>query len=612
MNRASTPSSPFDPSGRFDSFGPSDPDRFDSDRFDSASEEFDQRVVDLGRALTYEEIIESVGDPEPRRFSPAELAELKERSRLLPKPGEELTFREPNKTNPRMCIYERRSKLTAASVSLSRQRKENWLHIQRLGGRINLKTDVFYDDNVSASGGKYRYGIEMMLEQIEQGRFDGVVVWELPRALRNRREANKFRDILLAASCEFYVVSVPSLSLSGPGAFLFDAMVDQAVKEVELISLRSASYQQFMREVGAATSIAVFGMKAVVSDKRIPGRSKPVREFVPDLDPRPELDGRSRGQLVLEAADAVLKGESVTSVARRWNDAGFGTRRAPRWSRTTLKGVLTTPTLAGLAHYKGSLLDVNRQVVPAGAERVSELAQIHEGLFSVHDWLRLQEELERRRVDGLSRGCGRRSEGESLLHGVLVCGGCDTRMVSSARVYACRANQGSSATCATGNCVTREHVDRIVTGAALYALSDPERRLRAAAANEGGRQALLEAAEQRCRALVVQLQNWEQLRVSTTARDTERREWFAGKRREVEEQLAQARGELVALHQRTSTRISEVLARAGNVEQDFAAMDSRARNTLMREVFASVVIRPALGRRGPFDPSRITLNWKEL
>ena len=94
---------------------------------------------------------------------------------------------------PRLAVYKRRSKLRDMSSSMARQDAECLAHVKTLGGIHDPLIDTFSDDDISAKGGHYRPGMEALLRAIQDGRYDGVVVYEIPRALRNRRESLIFR-----------------------------------------------------------------------------------------------------------------------------------------------------------------------------------------------------------------------------------------------------------------------------------------------------------------------------------------------------------------------------------------------------------------------------------
>src|SRR4051794_36054671 len=96
--------------------------------------------------------------------------------------------REPNRTNPRMSIYDRYSmgrRKDAASVSMARQLAANEELVKKLGGIYDPDKDYYWDQK-SAKGHRLRDGIERLLRAIQNGDYDGVVVYEWERFMRNR------------------------------------------------------------------------------------------------------------------------------------------------------------------------------------------------------------------------------------------------------------------------------------------------------------------------------------------------------------------------------------------------------------------------------------------
>lgn len=553
-------------------------------------------------AAQFEKIAADFANLDRRRLTASQRRLLHEQSLLMPRPGETAFAQPPPRLNGRMAIYERISKTNERSVSLARQYDECMTYIKSVGGTIDQSRDLF-QDRVSAAGGKLRLGMETLLKAVESGRYDGIVVWELPRALRNKLESFKFRDVMMRAGCDLHVVCVPSLSLYGPTSILFDTLVDVAVAEIGLMRERAVSYHSHVRPQGAAIGIAVFGMRASVSDRLIPGRSAPVKRLQPDVEPREELGGLSRADLVRQAADALLAGRSQRSIAMEWNRLGFPARSGGPWYQSTVKNMLGSPALAGLGHRGRVLLDTNLQEVPAGRERDVELLVVGEPLLDLDTWLQVQSVLAARRVV-------KRSYTESLLSALIMCGACGYRVAAHGAAYACQRNYRIGSGCA-GNAVVSTAIEREVVQAVLHVLADPDRRLRADSALAPGRRERIASLEADRSRLTRRLDDLEEMWLDSDGRDADAKRRFQSRRTKVVDELTQLSAEIGALRDMASSRTVAALEAAADVPAAWAALPVHRRNSVLHELIEDVVLHPVpSGKKGGrFEPERVEIIW---
>lgn len=531
---------------------------------------------------------------------------LRRESLLLPAAGESIKLREPNRASPRLAIYRRRSIEKSMSASMARQDAECAAFVEQLGGVHDPDRDVYADDDVSAKGGAYRPGMEALLRAVKAGRYDGVVVWELPRFLRNKRESLIVREILMSAACDLYNVRFPAVSLWGPTSIVFDVLVDAAVTEIETTAARISSWHRYMSSVGAARCRAPWGLRAVDSERFVAGRAAPLRMFAPDEQPRAELGGRSRADVLREAVNDVLGGVSVGCVVRAWNEAGYPSPQGGLWSRTGLTKLLRNPALCGYGHYGGKLLDATgAELVPGGTEPPMRVGT---PLIDEHTWAQLEVLL-------AARSTRRVSSNQSLLRGLVRCGRCGANMVRNGGpasryggYYVC--TQSDRAGGCPGNAISARRLEPIITAAVIEVLRDPELLAAARETNAPNARRVVDQLQDQLERRYRRLDEVEELWLDVEVKDARAKARFATRRAKLESEIKQLRAQLADATARSSGRNLALLAAGDDLEQAFESLATAAKSTLLGELIDCVVIGPSVkGTR--FDPTRISVRWIE-
>lgn len=532
----------------------------------------------------------------------------REQSLLLPKNGSS-HIREPNRTMPRLAVYKRRSKLRDMSSSMARQDAECLAHVKTLGGIHDPLIDTFSDDDISAKGGHYRPGMEALLRAIQDGRYDGVVVYEIPRALRNRRESLIFRQIFTDAACELYNVRFPMVSLYGPTAFVFDLLIDMAASEVEATSDRITSWHEFMSKLGAARGPAPWGMTTRASGIFVPGRSGPVRIYTPDEQARDELGGRSRAEIVRQAVADLLAGSSQRAIVGSWNQAGYPPTRATKWTVATLRVMLANPTLAGLAHFKGVLLDETGIQLAPGSDKPP--LRIGDPLLDEQTWNRLAAVL-------VMRSRRPRSSVEHLLRGMVRCGTCGSSMVyqrsepdrshNTTSTYRCQRNSlAGPGACATSNSINAGRLESLVRDVVKQMLADPALLADAQAANSPELSARADALRNELTRLNERLRSLEALWLDTTVKDAAAKARFDRHRHATQDQMNRVHSQLAELTVRTER---PNLTQLGTEMVDgFEALPPRQQTTVLLELIDRIVVAHAPRTGARWKPERVTIHW---
>lgn len=182
-----------------------------------------------------------------------------------------------------------------------------------------------------------REGFEEAMTMIESGQANHLVVWKLDRMTRNARGWVKINERLETADATFASQSEPWFDTSSPiGYALVGLMVALAEMEAEGIQGRILMWHR--------------------------GR---IESLMPPVGPRPYgYDREKANQLTINESEAtviremvsrVLKGDSLTTIARNLTALGIPTATGgTNWAVATIRGIVTNPTIAALVDCDGS------------------------------------------------------------------------------------------------------------------------------------------------------------------------------------------------------------------------------------------------------------------
>lgn len=394
-------------------------------------------------------------------LTPAQRRRQRAGSLLLPKDGASAHVPEPCRLNPRLAIYVRLSLDTAASVSIARQRALLEEYVTELGGVYDPKVDYYADNDLSAKGTVYRPAAEELLRAVKAGRFDGVVVWEFARFMRTVRETHIACGLMREHAVELYSFEEPHLTLYGPARIALEFAADQAEKELRKISARVSSAKAFLAGHGAAPARAPFGTVKVPVPSPVPEREAPLNRLAPDETPRDELGGRSRADLVRQAAATIVAGGTLRGVAMAWNAAGYPSPYGSEWVALKVSRLMRNPVMAGYA--------VSRGQVVRGDD--GQPVRFHTPVLDEQTWADLCAAMATRKGHP-------RSGNESPLRGLVRCGRCGAAMSRGTSnkgyaTYRCsRRQHGGSC---PGNTIGAAKTEAFVLEAARAVLADPQR-----------------------------------------------------------------------------------------------------------------------------------------
>jgi len=232
----------------------------------------------------------------------------------------------------RAAVYARISQdRDGNQLGVTRQREDCQAYAARRGWTV---TEVYIDNDVSASSGKRRPAYSRMLVDVEAGKLDAVVVWALDRLHRRPIELERFID--LADRHRLALGSVGGdvdLSTSG-GKLHARIMGDVARHEIDSKSERQARATQ-----------------QAAQDGRPGGGPRPFGYRADGIEVDP-VEARE----VSEAFQSLLAGTPLRGIVRDLNRRGVRTSRGNQWTATQVRAMLLRARNAGLRVHKGEVI----------------------------------------------------------------------------------------------------------------------------------------------------------------------------------------------------------------------------------------------------------------
>jgi DNA invertase Pin-like site-specific DNA recombinase len=306
----------------------------------------------------------------------------------------------------------------------------------------------YVDNDTSAYSGKPREHYERMLADIEAGKLDAVVVWDLDRLHRRPIELEHFID--LADTHHLALATVSGDTDLGTDSGRLFARIKGAVARSE--GERKSARQRRAQLQAAQRGLPAGGPRAFGYERD----GLTVRE--------PEA------KALRSAYAALLAGRSMVGIARDLNTAGFVTGRLGKpFNHSAARAVLVNPRNAGLRAYRGEI------VGPAAWPAIVD----EDTWRTAHAMLT---DSERHRGPGSSAR-------KWLLGGLALCGRCDDGETTvkvtyreadakgrNVRAYRCR--KSSHLTREAGFCdwrVTERVIDRLSRDDARDLLIDDDR-----------------------------------------------------------------------------------------------------------------------------------------
>lgn len=338
----------------------------------------------------------------------------------------------------RIAVYLRASQdREGTGLSIDRQRED--VH-NLCTARGWTAIEEFIDNDVSALSRKPRPAFNAMMARVDAGEFDVIAARHMDRLLRRLAELESVLERCAATNTAIVTASDGVDTSTDGGRLVARILSSVAQGEVE--------------RKGARQRSAV--VQAAKQGRWVGGR----RPFGYDADGKTINPPEAR--LVREGYEAILSGESLGEVARRWMAAGYPTPRGTAWNRSAVKDVLTNPRNCALRRHR-TAEDRADMDIRANPEH---------GIVGRAEWPPIVDEATwRNAVRLLCHPTRRRKQGaKGLLSGVAMCAVCEQTVVRSgdrgaAAVYRCKSMRHVSRRV--------DPVDNWVEEVAIAALSKP-------------------------------------------------------------------------------------------------------------------------------------------
>jgi site-specific DNA recombinase len=419
----------------------------------------------------------------------------------------------------------------------------------------------YVDSDISAYSGKRRPEYERMLEEIEAGVVEAVIVYHSDRLHRHPRELEDFIDLCQRHKTRLATVTGETDLATHDGQLIARIQGAVARKESDDKSRRIRRKHEELAQAGRVSGGGTrpFGYEA---DKRTlrPDEAATIRDCV----------------------RRVLAGDSLRSLCTDLNGDGVRTVTGRQWSPQTLRRLLLSARISGQREHRGEIVakaEWPAIITPADTQRLRAKLQDPD-----------------RRTN--------RSARRYLLARLLRCGNCGSRLYSrprenGSRRYVCASGPGF------GGCgkltIVAEPLEQFILEAVLHRLDSAElpKALNGSAADPAGSewQAEIERAQAKLGELAAL---WAEGEIG-------RNEWLTA-RRPIEKRLDTAKKRLAAVNR--TTTITPHLGNSDELREHWEEMTLSRQEQIVAALLEHVVVGP--GRRGfnRFDRSRLQPVWR--
>lgn len=434
-----------------------------------------------------------------------------------------------------------------------------------------LHEPIFEDNDKSATSGEVRDKFERLIQEIEQGSIQIVVVYTSSRFLRLREERARIINLFREHGVRLVAVKGPGYDFSSAdGRYVADLIMAGDAAEAERLSERVRRASQDRAEKGRPHGgPRQFGFTAV---------GKQIIE---------EEAAAIRAVVDLVLGDQDRDGINVTAAARWLDEQGIKPPSgAAQWERKTVARLLASPALIGRRTRHG------KDIGPAN----------HGPIIDETTWYTLQERL-KKNVKTTPANIARH-----LLSGTARCGECDSAMYSKTQRDPKSGKEYKYIACrkpgCKKSCQDMAQVDAHVTAVSLAYLSreDVRDKLISEAIPDARMFARLEEeirhVENRMVALTEEFPD--------LTNDLDRRMFRAGRER-LQAELDKL---LVRRSQYAETSALAGLVGVRDVTAHWEALTLLKRKELIRTLF-TIKIHSANRRHG-FDPSLISITPKKI
>lgn len=457
------------------------------------------------------------------------------------------------------AVYTRISLDTEGSgAGVERQRQDCLALAEQLGWPVG---DVYEDNDISAYSGKRRPEYLRMIEDLESGQRDAVIVYHLDRLTRRPLELEQFL-----------------------------AVIDKAgVRHVRFVTGHA--------DIGTSDGLLILRILSAVAASESGTKSRRVTRKMLDnaqkglphgMGNRPygyESDAitirPSEADVIRQMATRYLAGESIMSLTRWLQAEGIKSATGKEWATEQLRTVLYSGRIAGIREYKNE----------------AEFEAVWPAIITRDQHERIRARIDSRRISG------KRSPRRYLLSGLCRCIKCGHPLYSAARPtgrrYECRNGPDF------GGCgrlvILADPVETIIADLVILRLDTPELADALAGranANERATHAAQDAASARI--------HREELAEAYANQQISMSEWLTA-RKPIEQRLHDA--ERLYAKATETDALSGLVGNGSTLRDQWDGLNLTRQNAIVSAVLDHVVIAESPGG-GRFDPARIRPVWR--
>lgn len=477
------------------------------------------------------------------------------------------------KTAQRAAIYTRISRdVQGQGLGVERQLED----CRKLATSLKVTVVGEYSDNdISAFSGRKRHGYERLLTDIEQGRVDVVICWNIDRLLRQSKELERYIDLCRPRDVSTHEVTAGRLDLTTPSG---RATAKTRGAWAQFESEHKAERIQRQKAQAAKAGKYLGG--------RVPWGWKKSGAMIDDRGR--ELGGtividEAAASLIRSGTESIVAGRSLIGVTRDWADAGALSLSGTRMNTTQVRRVLLRPRNAGLTTFHGEIVSDTWPAIVT-----LDLFRKMEAVLTSADRPRQSESKFRYLLSGIAKcHCGRRVTGFG---------------VDGKRSYRCSVHQEGGRFVQGHTQRAMGSLDEYVAGVVVAYLGREDVKARVLAGMQKNADESKPVASTDITALLDRKHTLARLFAQGMIGESQLVEGS----REVQSKLAQL--ESMARSNGGSTGLASVI-----VADDPGAAFLQAGMDIQREVLrelVDVVLKPSGPYRGFFDASTLELTWK--
>jgi site-specific DNA recombinase len=419
----------------------------------------------------------------------------------------------------------------------------------------------YVDSDISAYSGKRRPEYQRMLEDVDAGAIEAVVVYHADRLHRRPSELEDFIDLCERTKTKLATVS-GDLDLSTHEGQLM-ARITGAVARKESDD-KSRRNRRKHEELAAAGKVSGGGTRPY-------GFDADKRTVRPD-----------EAEVIRECARRAIAGDSLRSLCIDLNERGIPTVTGKQWSPQTLRRMLMSPRISGQREHKGEIVAKAEWPAIITARQTQQL---------------------RAKLADPDRRTNRASQ-RYLLTRLLHCSHCKGALVArprddGTRRYVCASGPGF------GGCgkttVVADPVERFVEAAVLHRLETPRLPAAMKRAPSDTKAAEWQAEVERRQAQLDELAElWANGEIT-------RGEWLKA-RTPIEKRLTVAKKKLAASN-RTSVLLP-FIDDAKRLREQWQTMTLSRQHQIVAATLQHIEVRPARRGYNRFDESRLHPVWR--